>query len=121
MDDIRALADLINEDIDNTFVDMAKEIRRHLVRNHGLEEYDIHLDSSNRKLESYNCRAKTNWDMIHRDINKPFTIGIRRSIMTRREPNFILDSIKQFLKHKDWKVSDSKIDNNDFWVKISPK
>lgn len=121
MNDIEKLAYLINEDIDDISIDMAKEVRRHLVRNHGLEEYDIHWDTPNRELESYNCRAKSNWDLIDRDIHKSFVIGIRRSIMSRREPNSVLKSIEEFLKHKDWKVSDSKIEDDDFWVKISPK
>lgn len=115
------IARMINEDPDEyneAAEDMATRLRRHLVRHHTLEEYDIRINSEDHEYGDTDMEV---WKSRHNMIHKPFVLSIRRDILGARETKLILDNTKNFLSRTDWKVTNSEVGPHTFEITVSPK
>ena len=118
---IEDIAGMISEDPDEyneAAEDMATRLRRHLVRHHTLEEYDIKINSEDHELGDSDDEV---WKFRHNMMYKPFVLSIRRDILGARETKMILDNTKDFLARTDWKVVNSEVGPHVFEITVSPK
>jgi len=121
-DEIEWFGELLSEDPDNNnrdYEDIATKLRRLLVRNHGMEEYDIGIDAP----DDQDIADTDNeiWKIRHNAWHKPFVLSIRRDVLACGEMKLMLDNVKEFLDLTDWKITETNVSNSEFNIKVSRK